>query len=230
MSTLTAPIPQTLMQSTVLPIDRPVRILHVVSELSSGGMERAMLRLIRRSLQHDRQIPGGSAVQHGLCVLDSIKPDLADECPSDMPIWEFGNQRRLGRYESWSKLRSLIKRFEPDVVHARTTGTWFDAAAALLGNNKVRLLLSFHGRTSLEAPSWRRRQIDRWATGRASAVLSVSHDAARTLHEQLGVPRDKLVIIPNGVDASRFCPPEFEGEILETRHRLRVHPRADVAV
>ncbi len=232
MSPMTLDPPRTAPQTrwSGAPIERPVRVLHVVPELTSGGMERAMLRLIERSRLHDTQVPGGCGLHHGICVLKRIADDFADRCPPEVPTWVLGGDSRLGRFDGWRKLRRVLGEFGPDVVHARSTGTWFDAGAAVLGRADVRLLLSFHGRTTLEAPSLRRRLVDRWTTGRANAVLTVSQDSAQMLRTRLGVPGDKLCTIPNGVDTSQFYPAEAEAEILETRQRLRLHPSADVAV
>jgi glycosyltransferase involved in cell wall biosynthesis len=193
-------------------------------------MERAMLRLIQRSSLHDKETPGGCGVIHGICALKSIEADLADQCPEDVPTWALNGGTRISQFNGWRKLRKVVREFEPDVVHARSKGTWFDATAAVMGLRQPRLLLSFHGRTSLDAPGLRRRLVDRWATSRSHSVLTVSEHSARALQEQLRIPADKLVTIHNGVDTTHYCPAETEAEILETRHLLHLHASADVAV
>lgn len=218
-----------LQRTTGVAFHRPVRVLHIVPSIASGGMERSLLRLVERSMQHERQVPGGLGLVHGICVLDRVMDDFIPHCPRDVRIWELGRQRP-GRWRHWRKLRDVVKQFEPDVVHARSTGAWFDATVAVIGRPRVRLLLSFHGRTSLDPVGWRRQLIHRWATGRASAVLTVSEESARALQGMLDLPADKLFTIHNGVDTCRFAPAENECEVLETRRRLQLHPSADVAV
>ncbi|MBI4580848.1 MAG: glycosyltransferase family 4 protein [Planctomycetes bacterium] len=230
MLTLQDPRPDVQPLPARVSIDRPVRVLHVVPQLSSGGMERAMLRLIQRSLLHDRGQAGRSGVQHGICVLNDIREDLREQCPQDVPTWVFDGDRRGGRYQTWRRLRDVIQRFAPDVVHARSTGAWFDAAAAVIGLPRVRLLLSFHGCTTLRPPGWRRRLVDRWTTGRADAVLTVSREAAERLHKQMRVPGDKQVVIHNGVDTNLYCPAEADAEIIDIRRRTHLPPNADVAI
>lgn len=210
-------------------IDRPVRVLHVVPELSSGGMERAMLRLIERSLLQDGDVPGSSGVMHGLCVLEDIEDDLRHACPS-VPTWTLRARRGLRRYIGWRRLRGVVREFGPDVVHARSTGSWFDAAGSVAGMRRVKLLLSFHGRTHVEARSFRRRVVDQWTTGRADSVLTVSHEAAGLLREELAVPGDKLTTIHNGVDTSVFCPADSHAEIVELRRRLELPLEADLVI
>jgi glycosyltransferase involved in cell wall biosynthesis len=228
MSTLTA-CPEPKLRSQPPAIERPVRVLHVVPELSSGGMERAMLRLVQRSRLHDQQFASGSGIVHGICALKEIKADLAALCPPDVPTWALGVQNK-GRYGGWRALRGVVTGFRPDIVHARSTGTWFDTATALVGVDRVRLLLSFHGRTATEPVDWRRRLINRWTAHRASAVLTVSQEAAVMLRGECDIPGDKLVTIPNGVDTSLFCPAEIEDDALATRHALHLPPSANLAV
>jgi glycosyltransferase involved in cell wall biosynthesis len=205
-------------------------VLHLVPELSSGGMERALLRLIQRSLLHDRQVPNGSGVVHGVCVLNDIADDLRDACPQEVLTWTLKAHRSWSRPACWRQLRKIIGLFEPDVIHARSTGAWFDAASSTVGLKRTRLLLSFHGRATLDAPGLRRRLVDRWTTRRADAILTVSHESAGMLREELGIPGDKLTTIHNGVDTNLFCPAENETEIAGARHRLGVPPGADIVI
>lgn len=209
----------------------PIRVLHIVPELSSGGMERAMLRLIRRSLLQDRCTPGGSGIEHAICVLREVQEDLRSQCPLEVPTYVLGaSGSMLSRYRTWRRLRRIVQQFRADVVHARSTGTWFDATAAVAGLLHVRLLLSFHGLTSTDAPSRARQALNRWTVQRSDGLLAVCHQAANTLRTRLTVPTDKLHVILNGVDTHLFCPSESEGEVAALRRRLRIDLNADVAI
>jgi len=220
--------PRVSTQIRRVPMDRPARVLHVVPELASGGMERAMLRLVQRSHLYDQQLVGGSGIAHGICILNEAMPELAEQCPSTVPTWVLrSNQKR--RLRAWRAFSSVIHEFKPDVVHARSTGIWFDAATAVMRKN-ARLLLSFHGKTQLESPSRRRRAVLRWAAQRANKVMTVSHEAAEMLYREWSVPIDKLVTILNGVDTSTFYPADGNVEIQSIRQQLQLPPGANVAV
>lgn len=212
------------------PTERPVRVLHVIPQIANGGMERAMLRLIQRSLLQDQRTAGGSGIVHGLCVLNEIDADLRGLCPTSVPTWELRARRRWTRFASWRELRQVVTAFEPDVVHARSTSAWFDAATSLARSRRIRLLLSFHGRTSLEPATLRRRLVDRWTTRRADSLLTVSHEAAGLLRENLAIPGDKLTTIHNGVDTNLFFPAENDAEVSAIRQRLHIHPGADLVI
>lgn len=209
-----------------------VRVLHVVPELSSGGMERAMLRLVQRSLPKAEAAGADRRIVHGICVLRDVDEELAVECPAEVPMWVLraASGGASGMWRCWRGLRRVVREFAADVVHARSTGTWFDAAAATFGLARTRLLLSFHGRTDLEPPPLRRRLVNAWAAGRADAVLAVSQEAARTLEMQWSLPAHKLCTIPNGVDPARFYPPESDGEVREIRLRFGLQMRSRIVV
>jgi glycosyltransferase involved in cell wall biosynthesis len=66
--------------------------------------------------------------------------------------------------------------------------------------------------------AWPRRMI-LWAAARAQAIVTVSAALAQRLHE-LGIPGDKINVVRNGVDTSRFAPVDRR----EARARLGLPP------
>ena len=138
----------------------PVRVLHVLPAMVGGGMERATVGLIRAFAQRREQDAPADPTAHGVCVLQHGDEKLLAECRALVPTWVLDDRPQGAKtHRRWMcrPLREVIGVFGPDVVHARSTGIWFDAAAAMLGRNDTRLLLSFHGRTELTPPRWRRR-------------------------------------------------------------------------
>lgn len=206
---------------------RGVRVLHVIPSLYGGGMERALVRLILATAgQHG---PDATLIQHGLCVLTDADPVLLAACRSKARVWVLAQSMRgMSRpLRCWWRLRRVVRHFHPDIVHARSTGAWIDAAAAVRGMNGTRLVLSFHGKETLGQPGLRRRLLNRWSTGRAGAVLAVSRQAAAEIGRDCGIPPEKLAVMPNGVDVDRFRPPEGD-EALRARERLGLSPRERV--
>jgi PEP-CTERM/exosortase A-associated glycosyltransferase len=110
----------------------------------------------------------------------------------------------------------IARRERPDILHAHSS--YANAYAALPAARELGLPLVYEVRTlwgesavvedGLRPDSWKHRLIWRLELGamrRASMVVPIS----RGIREELisrGIPSEKLEIVPNGVDSSRFVP------------------------
>ena len=105
------------------------------------------------------------------------------------------------------RLAGVIRRLRPTVIHARNWGAWPDTAAArLLASPRLPLLLSFHG-LGKAGYMPRRRRLASWVLARMATRLLTNNNHSRELMvAKWGWPRQKVEVIPNGVDADRFCP------------------------
>jgi len=75
----------------------------------------------------------------------------------------------------------------------------------------------------LSTPEWRARRTARirQTLQRADRVLSYSDQGARSLHALLGFPRERVAVVPPGVDAARFArPPAAALSAALARHGL----------
>lgn len=228
-----------------------LRVLHVLPALMAGGMERATIRLIRdadrvgvasagRTGSHLPASPGihnapvnaqVPALAHGLCILQQADGRLLAECRSAARIWVLDQAiGRPSRLSTWWRLRQVIRRFRPHVVHARSTGVWVDAAMATRGLGGVKLLLSFHGKTHTHRPALRRRLLNRWAAARADAVLAVSRESIEYMKHEWGLGPTRLAVIHNGVNLDRFHPPAGPDEAARLRGELGLNAEHRLAV
>lgn len=184
-----------------------LRVLHVLPALSSGGMERATIRLMTAASLETSCIAPFTSIEHGLCLLGDADKRLLEVCRPVARIWILGqsgpDQDRL--VPCWWRLRRVIRQFRPHVVHARSTGVWSDAACATLGTS-TQLVLGFHGLTDLNEIAWRRRLVNRWSAGCADAVVAVSRESARMMEKEWAIPAGRVLAISNGVDLDRYHP------------------------
>ena len=128
--------------------------------------------------------------------------------------------------ESWRRLLNGLGRPDPKILHLHHLSPLHDAAEAVWPD--VPVVTHLHGTELLMLeqigqygaadgsqigmpPSW--RYADYWAhrlratAHRSSAILAVSTDhAARAVHV-LGVPEDRVTVVPNGVDIEHFRRP-----------------------
>ena len=173
-----------------------IHVLHVMPGLGPGGIEMALGRIVRGlsdgDMQHSIVCLTGEAE-----IRDQIPPSAEIHCMHAKP-----NELLL----PW-RLRRLLRRIRPTVIHARNWSAWPDIALArLLLWHKVPLIISFHGFDSARAMPLRRRIATRLVAATASRVFTVTEASRRLMIEHIGLPADRVEVIPNGVDVEKFKP------------------------
>lgn len=110
------------------------------------------------------------------------------------------------------KVRRLLKKINPDVLHAHYV-TSYGLAAALAGKHP--LIITAWGSDVLVTPekSWILRQIVRYALGRADLITSMADHMTRLLIKRRYATDKKIITLPFGVDT----------EIFNLGHRTRQH-------
>lgn len=170
---------------------RPVRVMHVVYTLRAGGMEFGVLKVVNGV---DR-----TRVESAIC---STKPadTLKTMVRPEVPVHEL--QRRDGNDPLlvWQLYR-LFRRERPDIVH---THAWGTVVEGLLAARLARVPVVIHGEHgTLQLRAYQRR-VQRRAWSAADHLLAVSSRLAERMAEETGFPRERIRVIRNGVDLSRF--------------------------
>jgi sugar transferase (PEP-CTERM/EpsH1 system associated) len=171
-----------------------MKIVHVVESLDIGGLEQVVVALAGAQRHRGHQVdiiclwhPGAlakAAQAQGINVTCCFKhrgPDL----------------------KAWSLLRRLLRKAKPDVVHTHNSMAHYYSVAALWGQAPLRTVNTRHGMGSSQLQA-RRERLYRLALNRTHAAISVC-GAARERFVRHGVmPHDKAMVVPNGIDLSRF--------------------------
>lgn len=182
------------------PAARP-RILHVVNDLDSGGLERNLLALTQHTA--DRFV-------HLVCCVRK-RGVLADEFEAAAVEVRALNAARRDFSVAW-RLAQECRRLQPDLVHTRNWGTVDGIIGARLARVPA-VIHSEHGWDTLAPPrrrAWALRALSPWI----DFVVAVSDHLGHHLSEHVGIRRTKVSVIRNGVDGRRFRP-------VADRHRLR---------
>ena len=168
----------------------PLTILHVNTQRGWRGGERQVLWLVRNldRLGHRSIV----AARPGEPLSERLHEDGAQVLPLS-PLSELDPLAAL-------RLRAIVNRERPDVVHAHTAHAVTPAALATMGTGVPMVLTR-----RVDFPL-KRNAGTRWKYGRAAAIVAVSAAVADSLVAS-GIPRERISVIPSGIDLSRtFIP------------------------
>ena len=176
---------------------RRIRVMFVVGNFVAGGAERHLLELWSRIDRGRFEVEIACFRREGQF--------LAQVEGLGWPVHELGVGRRLYGPAGWralARLVALVRRFRPDVVHGYLFGpNLFAVIAGRLCAVPV-VAVAKRNVDAFETP--RQAWLQRIAHRGATHVTAVSEAVAATV-EAMGVPRARITVIPNGVDAARFA-------------------------
>ena len=199
-----------------------MRIVHVIARLNVGGAALHVLQLAREQTRrgHDVVVVAGT-----LAAGEASMEYLADELGVDvLPLPAL--QRELSIRADGAairELRTIFRRFRPDVVHTHTAkaGATGRIAALLAGRARPKVLVhSYHGHvlSGYFSPVRERvfRLIERLLARPTSALVAVSEEVRNDLADYGVAPRARFVVVPYGFDS-----PDWSEADDEARARIR---------
>ncbi len=213
-----------------------MKILHVITGLSTGGAERALYNLLA----------GGLAQR-----FDTVVLSLRDEGnigqriqELDVPVHVLGMRGGIPMPRTLARLRHLVCKLQPDAIQGwMYHGNLAASLAARLAPGKPALAWNIrHSLYELKAEKCLTRQIiriNRMLSGCTDAVIYNSR-LSRTQHEAFGFEVARGQIIPNGFDLEVLKPDPETGlavrqemdipqDALVIGHVARFHPMKDHA-
>ena len=149
--------------------------------------------------------PGNATVKTVLSLKEIIERfGISSSLPGEI-------RRLLYDEELFPRLQRRFKDDPPDIIYER--GSMFATAGARLASLLERpFLLELNAPLSLEQAAYRRGELgglaaaaEKWTLTRADAVLAVSATLADHV-ASLGIPAERIHVVPNGVDPSIFHP------------------------
>lgn len=173
-----------------------MRVLHAINDLAAGGAEKLLLDLLpelnRRGVQAD------------LVLLDDAPHPFLRELRrrAACEIHATGSGRPRDPRNAL-RLRHLVAEY--DLVHAHLfPTTYWVALAAAFASARTPLVLTEHNVTNRRRGRRITAAIDRIVYRRYEKVVCVSEPAREALAVHAGLPQERLVVVPNGVDLSRL--------------------------
>lgn len=173
-----------------------MKILHVIPNLGIGGTEKILLELCRRMDSKSFQMAVVS-LKSGGTTADELK-----KIPVPITILDSSDDFWKGMFEFprlFFELKKTIQDFSPDLVH-----TWLTRA------NVIGRLSARSACVPTVISSLRVMEVEKkyhlWAeflTHRWSKIVTVNCTALEKFAvEKIKIPKEKIVLIPNGIDMS----------------------------
>lgn len=186
-------------------VRRPIRVGFVMHEMQVAGAEKLVESLILQLA--DRISPT-------IFCLDRIG-SLGEQMQEDgIEVYSLDRQPGLDLGVAWRLARRLRKQ-RVEVVHAHQyTPFFYSALARLQSVSGFRIMFTEHGRHYPDVVSSRRRWGNRVLLGRlANEINACSEFSGRALVEVDGFNSQRLSIVRNGIDLSRYA-------ARDSRHRI----------
>src|SRR5262245_20830634 len=184
----------------VTPIGKrqPPLVVHIIHRLAMGGLENGLVNLIN--------FTPADRYRHAIVSLTDIT-DFRDRIRQH-DIALFSLQKRDGQdYRMYGRLHRVLRRLRPDIVHTRNLGTLEYLVAAAFAGVGSRIH-GEHGRDIYDPDglNFKYNLLRRALKPFVHRYIAVSNDLADWLVHTVGVQRDHVSRICNGVDVKRLHP------------------------
>lgn len=178
-----------------------VTITFVLNSLTMGGAEAQLAALVAARPDYAR-----AAKLHIVTMLPNNSPVIEERFRAEGVTWTLIDRTALSFPRFFWRLYRTIRHTRPQIVHTLlrgSTSTWGCLAARLAGVPYV-----FHSDLSLdpEAHMTRLQKVLQPVVDRMTTRFLPNAEAIAEKHLRSGVPAHKVLVVPNGVDLSRFAP------------------------
>jgi glycosyltransferase involved in cell wall biosynthesis/cellulose synthase/poly-beta-1,6-N-acetylglucosamine synthase-like glycosyltransferase len=176
--------------ANVRPLDRPIRIVHIVIGLEIGGLEMVVANLARQI--------GSRFHLHVIC-LEGLGP-IAARVEHARVFVECIGRPDTSMVRSILTLRRRLKALRPDVIHTHNEKAHIRGAIATLAARWAPAIV--HTRHGESRASGLAALANRLAVWRSGFVISVSEQASAIARAE-GAPAHRVRVIRNGIDVNR---------------------------
>ncbi len=178
--------------------------MHVIDSLGTGGTEEGIRKLLSGL--------DPAAFEQIVCT---VAPSPQTEAKTGTRVISLGRSGG-GRQMLVGKLKRVFERERPHIVHSRNWGAIEAIVAARMAGVRT-VIHSEHGLESstYRRQPWRRNVMRQLCFACADRVFAVSDSLRAYYAQQLWIGKNRMRVIPNGVDTKRFRPQE------DVRHAAR---------
>lgn len=183
-----------------------MKILHVITSLSTGGAEKLMVDLLPRLRDLGNEVE--------LLLFDGKRTSFYNELEQNgIKIHYLSIGINVYNPLNIFKLVKYLKRY--DVIHTHNTVCqYFVPISKIIAFSKCKLVTTEHNTSNRRRKYNLFRLIDRWIYSRYEKTICISDQAAINLREFIKIKDSNICTIYNGVDISRFANAKSSEEII----------------
>lgn len=172
------------------------KIMYIVHSLGVGGTERLVYKMVRNL--KDR------GIYSSVCCLDYLGTWGEELLSSGFQV--FVLERKTGIDLSISqKIKTIIKREQPDILHAHQYTPYFYTANSVFSFNRPRVVFTEHGRFFPDKVRIKRVIFNQFAQYFTDAIVGVcefTKDVSLGRYEKFS--RNRIKVINNGINPEEF--------------------------
>jgi len=172
---------------------KPLSVLHFITELSIGGAQVALFRLLKH-LDRERFSQSVVCLYNGDGVIAEKIRALG------IPVTDLNMSNKL-RLDAFWRFYRLLQNQQPLILH-----TWMFHAnipGRVLGRIAGIPVIISSERTMGQEGKFRQRS-DHFTAALSDRIVCVSENVAKYAEQTIHLPAEKLVVIPNGVDPNDY--------------------------
>ncbi|MEO5365890.1 MAG: glycosyltransferase [Magnetococcus sp. WYHC-3] len=181
-------------------MNAPLRIAHLCHSFGTGGLERVVASLVA-TLPREQ-------FHHDIIALTRCEADMTQSLAGEGVRFFELNKQPGQDWPVWGRLYRLLRHTRPQVLHTLNIAALEGMVPAWLAGVPWRIHAE-HGwdMADLGGTNGRYRRLRRLLSPLVHRFVAVSRDLEQYLHRQVGIPRERIVLLPNAVDGRRFIPP-----------------------
>lgn len=177
-----------------MPYNRRIRVVHLVSTLNLGGLEKVVYDLVRLADRNRFE-------NHVICI-GGIGALADDFQKLGVPTLALDPVGKNGIFATSRRLAKLLRPMKIDVLHTHNPTPHMVGSLTRFQTPIPVLVHTKHGRNY--PGNWKRVFVNRMMAWVTDCVVAVSHDAAAVSRDIERVSEHKLRVIQNGIDLARF--------------------------
>jgi len=176
-------------------LNKSLKVLHVITSINRGGSENQLCELVFL------QIKQGLIPTVAYLKGDSYWEGALKKSGVSVTSLGLKNYRDI---KPIFKLSSLIRKLNPDIIHAHMPpAELYSRLALLLNHSKAELIITKHN----DEPFYRglgHAIMGRWVARRAAHIIAISHAVRSYTTKNLGIPNEKVTTINYGIESRGY--------------------------